>query len=196
MNIKKTLFKTDNEKDPDALLMKLIKSTTIPGPEKEKVMLALTNAEQSMDTPKPISTKEEKRLNVLSNVIINSIRKSKKGKTLLALTDANPSMNISKTILKKDSEELLRQLIKSTTIPKPEKEKVLLDLTNNPHSSNKIINIIEKSLGHKVTKIVPFLSQPSSPSSSASTAAPSSSSGAASSSAPAQSDTKQKTKML
>ena len=58
---------------------------------------------------------------------------------MLALTDANPSMNISKTILKKDSEELLRQLIKSTTIPKPEKEKVLLALTNNPHSSNKII---------------------------------------------------------
>ena len=80
----------------------------------------------------------------MSNVIINSIKKSKKGKELLALTDANPSMNISKTILKKDSEELLRQLIKSTTIPKPEKEKVLLALTNNPHSSNKIINIIEK----------------------------------------------------
>ena len=65
---------------------------------------------------------------------------------MLALTDANPSMNISKTIFKKDSEELLRQLIKSTTIPKPEKEKVLLALTNTPHSSNKIISIIEKIL--------------------------------------------------
>ena len=47
INIKETLFKTDNEKDPDALLMKLIKSTPIPGPEKEKVMLALTNTPHS-----------------------------------------------------------------------------------------------------------------------------------------------------
>ena len=73
------------------------------------------------------------------------------------MTDANPSMNIKKTLFKKDnekdSEALLKKLIKSTTIPEPEKEQVMLALTNNPHSSNKIINIIEKSLGHKVTKM-------------------------------------------
>ena len=49
--------------------------------QKKKKLLELTNAEQLMDTPKPISTKEEKHLNVISNVIINSIKKSKKGKT-------------------------------------------------------------------------------------------------------------------
>ena len=72
------------------------------------------------------------------------------------------------------------KLIKSTTIPQPQKDKVLLALPDTPHSSNKIIKIIEKSLGHKVTKIVPFLS--SSSSSTASTAAPSTKPGAASSS--------------
>ena len=77
-------------------------------------------------------------------------------------------MNIRKTLFKKDSEALLRQLIKSTTIPKQEKEQVLLALTNTPHSSNKILNIIENHLGHKVSDIVPFLSEPASSSSSAS----------------------------
>ena len=71
-------------------------------------------------------------------------------------------------------------MIKSTTIPQPQKEKVLLALTDTPHSSNKIISLIEKNLGHKVNKIVPFLS--SSSSSTASTAAPSTKPGAASSS--------------
>ena len=99
---------------------------------------------------------------------------------MLALTDSNPPMNIRKTIAKKDSEELLRQLIKSTAIPQPQKEKALLALTDTPHSSSKIINIIEKSSGHKVNDIVPFLS--SSSSSTASTAAPSSSTAAPSSS--------------
>ena len=99
-------------------------------------------------------------------------------------------MKIPKTIFKKDSEELLRQLIKSTTIPQPQKEKVLLALTDTPDSSNKIISLIGKNLGHKVNKIVPFLS--SSSSSTASTAAPSTKPGAASSSSSsAQSDTKQ-----
>ena len=51
--------------------------------KKEKAKIALAEAEQSMDIPKSISTTEEKRLHVLSNVIINSIRKSKKGKTFL-----------------------------------------------------------------------------------------------------------------
>ena len=36
MDIKKLLFKKDNEKDPNALLMKLIKSTTIPQPQKRQ----------------------------------------------------------------------------------------------------------------------------------------------------------------
>ena len=66
------------------------------------------------------------------------------------------------------------KLIKSTTIPKPQKEKVLLALSDAPNSSSKIISTFEKNLGHKVNKIVPFLS--SSSSSTASTAAPSSSS--------------------
>ena len=137
--------------------------------QKKKKLLELTNAEQLMDTPKPISTKEEKHLNVISNVIINSIKKSKKGKNMLALTDADPSMNIKKTLFKTDTEKdpnaLLMKLIKSTPIPGPEKEKVMLALTNSPHSSNKIINIIEKNLGQKVTKIVPFLARQTSSSS-------------------------------
>ncbi len=81
-------------------------------------------------------------------------------------------MNIRKTIFKKDSEALLRQLIKSTTIPKQEKEKVLLALTNTSHSSNNILSIIENHLGHKVSDIVPFLSQPASSSSSSPSAQP------------------------
>ena len=97
---------------------------------------------------------------------------------MLALTDANPPMDIKKLLFKKDNEKdtnaLLMKLINSTTIPKPQKEKVLLALTDAPDSSSKIISIIEKNLGHKVNKIVPFLS--SSSSSTASTAAPSSSS--------------------
>ena len=108
-----------------------------------------------MDIPKPISTKEEKRLNVLSNVIINSIRKSKKGKNLLALTDANPPMDIKKLLFKKDNEKdpnaLLMKLIKSTTIPQPQKDEVLLALTDTPHSSNKIIKN-EKNLIIKLLK--------------------------------------------
>ena len=63
----------------------------------------------------------------MSNVIINSIKKSKKGKELLALTDANHPMDIKKLLFKRDNEKntnaLLMKLIKSTTIPKPEKEK-------------------------------------------------------------------------
>ena len=90
------------------------------------------------------------------------LKKSKTEKPLLALTDAKPSMNIRKTLFKKDSEALLRQLIKSTTIPKQEKEKVLLALTNTSHSSNNTLNTIENHLGHKVSDIVPFLSQPAS----------------------------------
>ena len=71
---------------------------------------------------------------------------------MLALTDADPSMNIKKTLFKKDSEELLRQLIKSTTIPQPQKEKVLLALTDTPNQSNKIISLIEKVLVIKLIK--------------------------------------------
>ena len=123
--------------------------------KKKKALLALTNAEQSMDVPKPIYTKE-KDLNFLIKGIINAVKESKTEKPLLALTDAKPSMNIRKTLFKKDSEALLRQLIKSTTIPKQEKEKVMLALTNTPHSSNKVINIIENHLGHKVTDIITF----------------------------------------
>ena len=59
-------------------------------------------------------------------------------------------------------------MIKSTTIPKQEKEKVLLALTNTSHPSNNVLNIIENHLGHKVSDIVPFLSEPASSSSSAS----------------------------
>ena len=85
-------------------------------------MIALTDAEQS------ISISEKKRINVLSDVIINSIKKSKKGKELLALTDANPPMDIKKLLFKKDNEKdtnaLLMKLINSTTIPKPQKEKI------------------------------------------------------------------------
>ncbi len=87
-------------------------------------------------------------------------------------------MDIDKLLFKKDNEKdtnaLLMKLINSTTIPKPQKEKVLLALTDAPDSSSKIISLIEKNLGHKVNKIVPFLS--SSSSSTASTTAPSSSS--------------------
>ena len=90
---------------------------------------------------------------------------------MLDLTNAKPSMNIRKSLFKKenenDSEALLKRLIKSTTIPKSEKEKVLLALTNAEHSSNQIINKIEKKLGHKVHDLIPFLSQPTSSSSSA-----------------------------
>ena len=97
---------------------------------------------------------------------------------MLALTDANPPMDIKKLLFKKDNEKdtnaLLMKLIKSTTIKQPQKEKVLLALGDAPNLSSKIISIIEKNLGHKVNKIVPFLS--SSSSSTASTAAPSTSS--------------------
>ena len=87
-------------------------------------------------------------------------------------------MDIKKLLFKKDNEKdtdaLLMKLINSTTIPKPQIEKVLLALGDAPNLSSKIISIIEKNLGHKVNKIVPLLS--SSSSSTASTAAPSSSS--------------------
>ena len=87
-------------------------------------------------------------------------------------------MDIKKLLFKKDNEKyinaLLMKLINSTTITKPQKEQVLLALGDAPNSSSKIISIIEKNLGNKVNKIVPFLS--SSSSSTASTAAPSSSS--------------------
>ena len=66
----------------------------------------------------------------MSNVIINSIRKSKKGKELLALPHANPPMDIKKLLFKKDNEKdtnaLLMKLIKSTTIKQPQKEKSCL----------------------------------------------------------------------
>ena len=114
---------------------------------------------------------------------------------MLALTDANPPMDIKKLLFKKDNEKdtnaLLMKLINSTTIPKPQKEKVLLALGDAPNSSSKIISIIEKNLGHKVNKIVPFLS--SSSSSTVSTAAPSTIPGAASSSSSAQSTSPQDT---
>ena len=104
-------------------------------------------------------------------------------------------MDIKKLLIKKDNEKdanaLLRKLINSTTISKPQKEKVLLALTDAPESSSKIISLIEKNLGHKVNKIVPFLS--SSSSSTVSTAAPSTIPGAASSSSSAQSTSPQDT---
>ena len=79
---------------------------------------------------------------------------------MLALTDANPPIDIKKLLFKKDNEKdtnaLLMKLIKSTTIPKPQKEKVLLALSDAPGSSSKTISIIEKNLGHKVNKIVQF----------------------------------------
>ena len=120
--------------------------------KKENALLALTNAEQSLDTPKPVVSPKS-----VFNATINSIRKSKE-KPLLAPTDAKPSLNI-RTLLfdkenKNDSYALLRRLIKSTKIPKAEKEQVLLALTNDAHSSNKIINTIEKHLGHKVSDII------------------------------------------
>ena len=60
MDIKKLLFKKDNEKDPNALLMKLIKSTNIPQHQKEKAQLALT------DTPNSSS----KILNLIEKVLV------------------------------------------------------------------------------------------------------------------------------
>ena len=75
---------------------------------------------------------------------------------MLALTDANPPMDIKKLLFKKDNEKdsnaLLMKLIKSTTIPQPQKDKVLLALSDTPHSSNKIIQIIEKILVIKLLK--------------------------------------------
>ena len=70
---------------------------------------------------------------------------------MFALTDANPPMDIKKLLFKKDNEKdtnaLLMKLIKSTTIPKPQKEKVLHALSDAPGSSSKIISIIEKKMG-------------------------------------------------
>ena len=67
---------------------------------------------------------------------------------MLALTDANPPMDIKKLLIKKDNEKdanaLLMKLINSTTISKPQKEKVLLALTDASESSSKIISLIEK----------------------------------------------------
>ena len=160
--------------------------------KKEKALIAIADAEQSKDFPRTLFTKEEKQLNVMSNVIINSIKKSKKGKELFALTDANPPMDIKKLLFKKDNEKdtnaLLMKLIKSTNIKQPQKEKVLLALGDAPNLSSKIISIIEKNLGHKVNKIVPFLS--SSSSSTASTAAPSSSSSSSSKTVQSKSSSK------
>ena len=114
---------------------------------------------------------------------------------MIAVSDANPPIYIKKPLFKKDNEKdsdaLLMKLINSTTIPKPQKEKVLLALSDAPNSSSKITSIFEKNLGHKVNKIVPFLS--SSSSSTVSTAAPSTIPGAASSSSSAQSTSLQDT---
>ena len=75
---------------------------------------------------------------------------------MLALTDADPSMNIKKLLFKKDNEKdtnaLLMKLIKSTNIKQPQKEKVLLALSDAPNSSSKIISIIEKNLVIKLIK--------------------------------------------
>ena len=71
----------DTSKPSQTIRKRIVKKSEDPSfTKKEKLLIALTTAEQSMDIPKPISTTEEKRLNVLSNVIINSIKKSKKEK--------------------------------------------------------------------------------------------------------------------
>ena len=83
--VKKSIKKTPTEAKPLPLIRKRIgkKSKDPSFTKKEKAKIALAEAEQSMDIPKSISTTEEKRLNVLSNVIINSIKKSKKEKNCL-----------------------------------------------------------------------------------------------------------------
>ena len=73
---------------------------------------------------------------------------------MLALTDANPPMDIKKLLFKKDNEKdtnaLLIKLINSTNISEPQKEKVLLALSDAPNSTNKIISKIEKILDIKL----------------------------------------------
>ncbi len=72
---------SDTPKPLPPIRKRIVKKSVDPRfTEKENALIAITEAEQSMDIPKPISTKEEKQLNVMSNVIINSIKKSKKGK--------------------------------------------------------------------------------------------------------------------
>ena len=102
-SVKKSITNPTTEAKPlPPIRKRIVKKSVDPSfTKKEKALIALTDAEQSMASPKTLSTKEEKHLNVMSNVIINSIKKSKKGKTMLALTDAKPSMNVRKTIFKK-----------------------------------------------------------------------------------------------
>ena len=109
-SVKKSITNPTTEAKPIPPNRKrIIKKSADPSftQKKENALIAITDAEQSKDIPKPISTKEEKHLNVMSNVIINSIKKSKKRKELLALTDANPPMDIKKLLSKKDNEKTL-----------------------------------------------------------------------------------------
>ena len=80
--MKKSIINHTTEAKPlPSIKKRIVKKSVDPSfTKKEKALIALTDAEQSMGSPKSISTTEEKRLNVLSNVIINSIRKSKKRK--------------------------------------------------------------------------------------------------------------------
>ena len=86
--MKKSIKKPTTEAKPlPSIRKRIVKRSVEPSfTKKEKAKIALVDAEQSMDIPKPISTKEEKRLNVLSNVIINSIKKIKNRKRI-ARTD-------------------------------------------------------------------------------------------------------------
>ncbi len=79
-SVKKSITNPTTEAKPlPPIRKRIVKKSVDPRfTEKENALIAITEAEQSMDIPKPISTKEEKRLNFLSNVIINLIRKSKK----------------------------------------------------------------------------------------------------------------------
>ena len=82
--MKKSISNPTTEAKPlPPIRKRIVKKSVEPSfTKKENALIALTDAEQSMVTPKSISTTEEKRLNVLSNVIINSIKKSKKRKRI------------------------------------------------------------------------------------------------------------------
>ena len=79
-SVKKSITNPTTEAKPlPPIRKRIVKKSVDPSfTKKEKALIAFTDAQQSIGSPKTLSTKEEKHLNVMSNVIINSIKKSKK----------------------------------------------------------------------------------------------------------------------
>ena len=81
-SVKKSITNPATEAKPlPPIRKRIVKKSVDPRfTEKENALIALTDAEKSIGDPKTLSTKEEKQLNVMRNVIINSIKNRKKRK--------------------------------------------------------------------------------------------------------------------